>query len=167
MAGYSEGKKKKEVGGKFRLCLSLGHSNTSTLLPEELSKSIHHTPELLEAGIFTAAVPKCLDPGVKPLNSLAGTTMDKGVNKHVHITVYYHFKGDMWIRVCSTGREGKTVVGSGDGQGFRLPCSHVGRTALCTKPNAFQGNLAQHCYETQTARRQLPNLFSLIPLIPH
>jgi len=47
--------------------------------------------------IFTTTVPKCLDPGVKPLNSLADTTVDKGANKHVHITAYYHFKGDMWI----------------------------------------------------------------------
>lgn len=104
MGSYAGGrrlrkKKSKEVGGKFRNCLSLGHSKTSILLSEGLSKSIHHTPELLEAGIFTAAVPKCLDPGVKPLNSPTDTTIDKGVNKHVHITAYYHFKGAMWITV--------------------------------------------------------------------
>lgn len=99
MVAGDSGKNPKEVGGKFRNCVSLGHSKTSTLLPEGLSKSVHHTPELLEAGIFIAAVPKCLDPGVKPLNSLTNTTMDKGVNKHVHITAYYHFKGAMWITV--------------------------------------------------------------------
>lgn len=99
VAGDSGEKKSKEVGGKFRNCLSLGDSKTSTLLAEGLSKSIHHTPELLETGIFIAAVPKYLDPGVKPLNSLTDTTMDKGVNKHLRITAYYHFKGPMWITV--------------------------------------------------------------------
>lgn len=41
------------------------------------------------------------------------------------------------------GRPKIFTVGSGDGQGFRLPCSHVERMALCTKPNPFQGSMAQ------------------------
>lgn len=133
----------------------MGHLKTSTLLSEGLSKSIHHTPELLEAGIFIAAVPKCLDPGVKPLNPLTDTTMDKGVNKHVHITAYYHFKGAMWITVWELlllpeGRPKIFTVGSGDGQGFRLPCSHVERTALCTKANLSEQHGTALYHETQT-----------------
>lgn len=50
-------------------------------------------------GIFTAAIPQCLDPEVKPLIFLQITTMDKGTNKHRHITAFYHFKGYMWITV--------------------------------------------------------------------
>lgn len=126
----------------------MGHSKTSTLLPEGLSKSIHHAPELLEVGIFIAAVPKCLDPGVKPLNSLTDTTMDKGVNKHVHITAYYHFKGAMWITVWELllyrkgGQESlqRAVVMTRVSDFLALMWSWM---ALCTKPNPFQGSMAQ------------------------
>lgn len=41
------------------------------------------------------------------------------------------------------GRPKVFTVGSGDGQSFRLLCSHVERTALCTKANPFQGSVAQ------------------------
>lgn len=77
-------------------------------------------------GIFTAAVHKCLDAEVKPLNSFRDTTMDKGVNKHLRITTYYHFKGDMWITVWELllyrkRGEKSFVMGSGDRRvsGFR------------------------------------------------
>lgn len=116
-------------------------------------------------GIFTAAVPQCLDPGVKPLIFLQITTMDKGVNKHGHITAFYHFKGYMWITVwncCFTGREARSPYGGKWGwPGFRAPLLYSKQAAPGKQPNSLWGYLA-HCSAGKL--KQLPDLFPFIPL---
>lgn len=122
----------------------MGQSNICTLLLKELYNSTHLTPELQEMGIFTAAAPECLDPGVKPLIFLQITTMDKGVNKHSHITAFYHFKGYMWITVwncCFTGRE--ALMGEWGWPGFHAPSHAEEQEAPHKQPKSFWGYLAQ------------------------
>lgn len=71
-----------------------------------------------------------------------------------------HVDHSLGTAALQEGRPKTFTVGSGGGQGFRPPCSHLERTALRTKVNPFQGGMAQG---STMKLKQKTQKFSLTP----